>query len=60
MMQSLCETCLQKKDVVSANGSRYLLCRLSLSDRRFAKYPSQPVIQCEGYGEVKDDEARPE
>ena len=49
MIRSLCETCSWKKDVVSANGSRYLLCRLSQSDRRFPKYPSQPVIGCEGY-----------
>ena len=60
MIRSLCETCSQKKDVVSGNGSRFLLCLLSQRDRRFAKYPSQPVIGCEGYERVTGEEARPE
>ena len=29
MIQSLCETCTHKKEVVSAKGSRFLLCQLS-------------------------------
>jgi len=55
MTGSLCETCAHKKEVVSAKGSRFLLCRLSQSDRRFPKYPPQPVAQCVGYTKLIDD-----
>ena len=56
MTGSLCETCAHKKEVVSAKGSRFLLCRLSQNDRRFPKYPPQPVAQCVGYGRLLRDE----
>ena len=46
---NLCQTCSHKQEVVSGKCSRFLLCRLSLQDRRFAKYPPQPVIRCVGY-----------
>ena len=53
-INSLCHLCSHKKDVVSAKGSRFLLCQLSQSDRRYPKYPPQPVVRCEGY--VKAEE----
>ena len=37
------------REIVSAKGSRFLLCKLAQSDARFAKYPPQPVVGCEGY-----------
>lgn len=49
MSGSLCEACDQKRDVTSGKGSRFLLCRLSQTDRRFPKYPPQPVVQCLGF-----------
>ena len=58
MIQSLCETCSHKKEVVSAKGSRFLLCRLSQNDRRFAKYPLQPVIRCVGFTELTGNQAQ--
>lgn len=51
MTQSLCETCSQMREVVSGTGSRFLLCRLSHADARFPKYPPQPVVRCDGYGQ---------
>jgi hypothetical protein len=51
MTKSLCETCNQKREVVSGTGSRFLFCRLSQTDARYRKYPPQPVVRCEGYGE---------
>lgn len=48
-MPSLCERCRHLREVVSGKGSRFLLCRLSQSDPRYAKYPPQPVWQCSGY-----------
>lgn len=54
MQVSLCERCQQKRVVVSGKGSRFLMCQLSQQDRRFPKYPPQPVIKCSGYVEVPD------
>jgi hypothetical protein len=60
VIQSLCEICAHTKEVVSAKGSRFLLCQLSETDRRFPKYPPQPVFKCKGYTRVMDDEDRSE
>lgn len=49
MTSSLCDTCRYMREVVSGKGSRFRLCRLSQTDRRYAKYPPQPVVQCDGY-----------
>lgn len=46
---SLCETCRHKKDIVSGRGSRFLLCTLSQTDKRYPKYPPQPVVRCVGH-----------
>ncbi len=37
------------REVVSAKGSRFLLCQLSATDQRFAKYQPQPIVRCNGY-----------
>ncbi len=47
--RSVCETCLKMREVVTPKGSRFLLCTQSKTDPRFAKYPPQPVVRCEGY-----------
>jgi hypothetical protein len=49
MPDSLCRTCAHCKTIVSGKGSRFLLCEVALQDRRFAKYPPQPVLACAGY-----------
>ena len=49
MIESLCETCSHRKEVISGTGSRFLLCQLAKSDRRFPKYPPQPLVRCTGY-----------
>lgn len=49
---SLCETCAHVREVVSGKGSRFLLCQRSQQDRRFPKYPPQPVMECEGFEET--------
>jgi hypothetical protein len=48
-MRSLCETCASMREVITPKGSRFLLCRLSLVDPGFVKYPPQPVVRCDGY-----------
>ena len=47
----LCATCRHARVITSDRGSTFLLCQLSLTDPRFAKYPRLPVLQCEGYRE---------
>lgn len=47
-MPSLCETCGNVREVRTAR-SRFLLCELSLTSAAYLKYPSQPVVRCEGY-----------
>ena len=59
IIQSLCQNCCHEKDIVSGKGSRFLLCELSQTDFRFAKYPPQPVVRCVGYeGSVEENEER--
>jgi hypothetical protein len=45
MIQSQCHVCCHKKVIISGKGSRFLLCELSQTDQRFAKYPPQPIIR---------------
>jgi hypothetical protein len=46
---SLCESCARVREVRTPRGSRFLLCLLSQTDKRFPRYPPQPVLRCEGY-----------
>jgi len=57
MIESLCLTCAHCEEVVSSKGSRFLLCRKSFEDRRYPKYPPQPVVRCAGFDQK--EEARP-
>jgi hypothetical protein len=45
----LCADCRNARRIRSDRGSIFLLCELSASDPRFAKYPRLPVLQCAGY-----------
>jgi hypothetical protein len=45
----LCSSCTHARVVVSGRGSRFILCGLSSTDRRFPRYPRLPVIACGGY-----------
>jgi hypothetical protein len=44
----LCATCRYSRTVAGARSVFYL-CERSFSDPRFPRYPSLPVIKCEGY-----------
>ena len=56
MIPSLCEFCQHMKEVVSGKGSRFLLCQKSVADNRFRKYPSQPVVKCDGFENKKESD----
>ena len=48
-LESLCPGCNHVRVVVNDRGSRFLLCLLSRTDRRFPKFPPQPVRSCPGF-----------
>jgi hypothetical protein len=43
---SLCEDCCHVREVRSAKGSSFLMCRAAPDDVRWPKYPPQPVVSC--------------
>jgi hypothetical protein len=45
----LCERCTHVQIVTSNRGSTFYLCKLSVSDPRFPKYPAIPVLTCAGF-----------
>jgi hypothetical protein len=47
--ESLCPGCANVQVITSDRGSRFYLCRLSATDKRYPKYPPQPVVECEGF-----------
>ena len=49
MIRSLCETCTWMREVITPQGSRFVLCQLSKTDPAYPKYPPQPVVRCDGY-----------
>ena len=55
MTLSLCETCIHRKEIISGKGSRFLLCQKWETDRRFQKYPPQPISRCSAYQESSED-----
>jgi hypothetical protein len=45
----LCPGCVNVQVITNDRGSTFYLCRLSVTDTRFPKYPRQPVLACDGY-----------
>lgn len=45
----LCDRCSHLQLVPSSRGSTFYLCRKSLTDPRFARYPQIPVVRCDGF-----------
>jgi hypothetical protein len=48
----LCSHCRHVQVIDSARGSSFYLCRLSLVNPAFAKYPRLPVLRCAGFEEA--------
>ena len=55
--RGLCASCAHARRVTSARGSTFVLCALSQSDARYAKYPPLPVARCDGYELRSPDDA---
>lgn len=45
----LCSRCTHVQIIRSNRGSTYYLCRVSLEDARFPKYPRLPVLRCSAF-----------
>jgi hypothetical protein len=56
---SLCETCAHRREIVTPRGSRFLLCRRSIMEPCYPRYPPQPVVRCDGH-ETRDESERDE
>jgi hypothetical protein len=53
----LCAGCRHARRV-EAPRTLYWMCRLSLTDPRYDKYPRLPVVVCAGYEKRVEDAAR--
>jgi hypothetical protein len=40
--------------LMKSPGLTFMLCRLAQTDKRFPKYPPQPVVQCDGYNDMRN------
>ena len=47
----LCADCRHGRIVESSRGARYYLCELSFGRAEYPRYPSVPVVRCDGYDE---------
>lgn len=55
MKAGLCTVCTHRREIRSKRGSSFLLCRLSLTDSRFRRYPPLPVLRCPGFEPGESD-----
>ena len=51
----LCARCRHVQIIVSDRGSRFYLCRMSLVDPSFPRYPPIPVVACRGFTPAAPD-----
>jgi hypothetical protein len=45
----LCASCRHAQVIESSRGSRFYLCRKSLEDPAYPRYPRLPVVDCAGF-----------
>jgi hypothetical protein len=45
----LCDGCRHARRIENDRGSVFILCELSRTDSRFARYPRLPVVACTGF-----------
>lgn len=49
LVAGLCGECLHGRQITSGKGAVFWLCRRSVEDPRYPKYPRLPVLRCPGY-----------
>lgn len=60
MKAGLCAVCTHRREIRSRRGSSFLLCRRSLTDPRFRRYPPLPVFSCPGFEPGDPDQGTPD
>ncbi|KAB2923349.1 MAG: hypothetical protein F9K22_09245 [Bacteroidetes bacterium] len=56
----LCDDCRFRTEVISARGSRFVLCGRAADVKTYPKYPRLPVTVCAGHEPAAEDPAGPE
>lgn len=51
----LCRRCAHHRPVGNRRGIRYYLCRRSVDDESFPRYPRLPVAECRGFEKGPED-----
>lgn len=55
----LCSVCLHVRVTGNRRGSTFYLCGRAAQDPRFRRYPSLPVVRCDGFEPASEiDDAR--
>ena len=55
----LCASCVHARMIESSKGATFIRCERSFVDPRFARYPTLPVLRCDGYAsELQQFESR--
>jgi len=60
MNAGLCAVCTHRREIRSKRGSSFLLCRRSLTDPWFRRYPPLPVFSCPGFEPGDPDPGTPD
>ena len=47
--RGLCDSCVHQRLVRNTRGSTFSLCRRSVEDARYPRYPRLPVTRCGGH-----------
>ena len=53
----LCGSCRYRRPLRSAKATTYVMCERSVSETGYPKYPSLPVLLCNGYQKTLADAA---
>ena len=53
---TLCASCQHARELRSRTGSVFTQCRRGLEDKRYPKYPPQPVLRCPGYERASESD----
>ena len=56
----LCRRCCWARQSSNRRGSVFWLCRRSLTDPEWEKYPRLPVLECRGFEEADGDDQEAE
>ena len=54
----LCRLCRHRRIVTSKRGSEFVYCRRSALDPTFPRYPHLPVLRCDGYEPIPDEDSQ--